>query len=220
VVATASATPTRSGTITPTATLGPQPVGRSLALTYLGGRQVRLSWEEGTGTPVLLRISSQGPVAALAESPRSHVDSVPLDSSFSCYLVLAVAPDSRVFGTSDFLCVLPGSAAGFAARNFTLQLNQSRVASLSWEPAAGATGYLFLPVGTQRVQLLGATAVSITDHTGGELTCYVLVSQFGGTTSGITATVCAAPGVSTGFSQPALGLDFAGPALVLGMARR
>jgi hypothetical protein len=124
------------------------------------------------------------------------VDSIVPEVLQVCYLVVAVGADGRLLAFSDFLCVMPGTATGFAPRNFTLQLNQSLQATLGWERATGATSYILLPVGTERLQLLPAASTGAIDPTGGQATCYVLVAQIGTSTSGISAVLCGFPGVA------------------------
>ena len=191
-----SPTPTRppAGTATPTAPPGGGAVGRSLSLTYLGGRQTLLTWQDGAGQPFVVRVFTDGVVPIRPASSTSHVDTVPAGVLQACSVVVAVGPDGRPPAVSDLLCVMPGTATGFPPRNFTLQLNQSPVAILTWERASGATAYVLLPVGTERVQLLPSTAMGATDQTGGDVTCYVLVAQFGSQASGISAVLCAIPG--------------------------
>lgn len=150
----------------------------------------------GRGQPIVVRISTEGTVALLPTSRTSHVDSIAPEVLQVCYLVVAVAADGRLLALSDFLCVMPGAATGFAPRNFTLQLNQSLLATLGWEPATGATSYILLPVGSERLQLLPATSTGATDPTGGRPTCYVLIAQVGTSTSGISAVLCGFPGIA------------------------
>ena len=196
-VETPTATSTPTPTPTPTSTPGVGPVGRSLSLTYLGARQIALSWRPGRGTPVVLRIGPGAVAPVRPSSGTSHVESLEPGASLACYVVAALE-GSRA-AVSDLLCVLPGSAAGLAAENFALRLDESPTAVLSWDRARGATGYILLPVGTERLQILPASATRATDQTAGGLTCYVLVAQIGTTTSGTTAVLCAIPGFATDF---------------------
>lgn len=172
-LATISPTATGTRTLTPTLTPTPRPsdtpqptptpeatptpgvraVGRGMALTYLGGRQVRVSWQPGFGDPIVVRISPEGAVPLAPSDRTSHVDSLAVETALACYLVIALHPTQAVIARSDLECVLPGTASGFAVRNFSLRLNQSPVARLDWEGAPGATGYVLLPIGTERVQL-------------------------------------------------------------------
>ena len=163
--------------------------------------QVLLSWEPGTGDPLLVRIGSDAPVTMRPSRSTSHVDVLPSQNAVICYLLASTGSSGSA--NSDVLCVLAALAQGFPPQNLTLQLNQSTTAVLTWGPAQGDTGYVLFPLGSQRIQLLPASANTATDQTGGQVTCYALLAQVGTSTSGISALLCGLPGFASGFATVA-----------------
>ena len=181
----------------PTPTPGHGLTGRNLVLTYLGARQALLSWQAGSGQPIVLRITHGGVAPIQPLSVTSHTDALPAGAPIICYLVAAgLAGGLEV--TSDLLCVVPDAETGLSVRNLTLQLTRLPEARLSWGAAQGATGYILLPIGTQRVQLLPPSGLSAADPTGGAVTCYLVATQSGVALTGTSSVLCGAHGQGPG----------------------
>jgi hypothetical protein len=84
-----------------------------------------------------------------------------------------------------------------APADFTLRLNESSTAHLSWGPPAGGhDGYTLLVLGPDQAPpiLLGAAVTATTHDTGGQPRCYVLMAESGGVASGNTDVLCGVPG--------------------------
>jgi len=174
------------------------PGGRNFSITNLGGRQVRLSWSSGVAASYVLEQIGQrsGAVGSfLPGSATSTEISVSFFDSFACYELLALDANAAILARSDIVCIIFGFSTGVGPANFTVGLNQGTVAGLSWDGLPGAGGYLVVPLGTQRLQNLGAGTQSATDNTGGALTCYGLVATSAtGAAIGIDEVLCAWPG--------------------------
>lgn len=132
-----------------------------------------------------------------------------LYAGFYCWAVApALSNQSTLLGNSDVLCaqipeLLPVDPV---PQGFTLQLNQSSTARLSWVNVPGATGSVLvafpLDGSPPRYQVLDSTTTLAADATGGTTTCYVLVTA---TTAAQTNTnlLCGMPGVSSFPADPA-----------------
>lgn len=167
-----------------------------------------LTWDTGTAQVAyyILRapISPSGPIVLLGpEAPAvtSFDDATVPPGTFNCYIVAPV--DSvGLLGLSDLLCAQSGFAGGSAMPGgFTLGLNQTATATLSWTaPAGGADGYtlLVIPLNGAAVTTvaLAGSATSSAQATGGSPACYVLFAVQGAA-SGNTNMLCGFPGVAT-----------------------
>jgi hypothetical protein len=155
---------------------------------------VALNWDPGVAQTgyTLFRASARGDTTAFAlpSVATGYVDVPPTDQRAFCY-ALRVLQGSSTIASSDVLCVLTRLGIGSAAASFSVRLNESGGNLLRWAPPGGQTGYVLLPVTTDRAQLLSDSATSATDATGGVLTCYVLVTLRGGAVGGFTDAVCA-----------------------------
>jgi photosystem II stability/assembly factor-like uncharacterized protein len=187
---------------------GPPTVGgRGLALSA-SDSSVALSWSPGTvqASYLLARILPQGSgFVPLEPTASSYLDATPGPSP--CYLLLALDRTGSVIGRSDLFCAVRGtrSATG-APQDFTIQLNQSAVASLSWSgaPGGGQDAYVLLPLGGP-ASVLGGTATRTTQRLTGA-TCFILLPTRSGQALGLSDILCGVPGVST------LGADATGAA--------
>jgi uncharacterized repeat protein (TIGR01451 family) len=208
---TPTPTPTRTGTPTPTATVGTAG-GRDLRLTGQGdlaSPSVRLDWVTGsveTGSYVI-RVAPDG-LAILNPQPLASgvghfTDGAPATNGFGCYLVLGVkgTPPDRA-GISDLLCTLAGSRSPLGApSDFSVSLNQSATATLTWNSPLGAAGTHYLLVvlagdAPPRVLERTATQTSVTDNTNGMPACYVVLAISGATVLGNSDFHCVIPGIS------------------------
>jgi hypothetical protein len=114
--------------------------------------------------------------------------------------VLFALGQTAVLGRSDLLCAQVGlrSPAG-APPGFTLRLNESANADLTWKAPGGQLGYLLLAAPLDgrppRVTVLPSGATSASDATGGSFTCYQLYAVF---PVGLSRTdlACGLPGVA------------------------
>jgi len=199
-------TATRTPTGSPTASTTPLPSptvplgGRGLGLTTDPSGFVRLTWNPGTGQVgyVVVRLSAQGTTllpfgAPFPSTATSHADVPP--PGLTCYIVVPI----RAEGTgppvnSDPVCALTNthSATG-APQDFTLRLNESNVATLSWTapPGGGQDGYLLARFGKAPI-LLDAQATGTTDLMTG-MTCYAVIAMRGGVPVGNSDVLCGIP---------------------------
>ncbi len=203
-------TPTATPAITPTATPPASAIGgRGFGITS-STSGVQLSWQPGTaqtgyrvlrlagGTTTMLPLT--GPLPADATS---YLDSTALSGAV-CYLLLPLGTNPPAL--SDLVCAIHGFHTPTGSpQNFTLRLNQSSSASLTWSPPAGALqdSYVLIPLGGAGQQLVG-TATSASLSASG-LTCYLLAAMRSGALIGYTDILCGVPGISNlGASSAAL----------------
>lgn len=216
----ATATPT-PGTPRPTASPTPAtprptatPTPSAVVPAALGGRGfgissstsgVTMTWQSGTGQTgyAILRFLGSlatilPPTGTLAPTATSHLDSSPT-AGLVCYLLLTLggSPPAPI-GLGDLECVFPNirSATG-SPQNFTMRLNQSNVASFSWQGplGGGQDGFALFPLGEAPIPLAGS-ATGATHAMAGP-TCYALFATRGGVAIGNTDILCGIPGVST-----------------------
>jgi hypothetical protein len=190
-----------------------QPAGRGFGLST-GSlpvlRSAQLSWTVGTqqtGYEILRFAANSGSLAVLPSggSPlpapaQSYQDIGSLTESLYCYALVPLS-NTTALGSSDPVCLAPGTrSAGGAPPSFTLRLNQSTVASLTWTAPGGQDGYVLVALtsnGTWHSQFLSASSVSTTDDTAGQPTCYVLLPAANGSVMGNSDEVCGLPGNAT-----------------------
>lgn len=74
-----------------------------------------------------------------------------------CYVMLALGRAGEA-GSSDMLCVFPGTGTGRAATGFTIRVDDSRFVNLTWGPPGGQDGYLLVAsqAGGLRLTSLGS----------------------------------------------------------------
>jgi hypothetical protein len=179
--------------------------GRNLGIST--GSPVELTWDTGNvQTAYRVARLSGGMLTLLPPGPplpaaaTSYVDATALANGLHCYAALPLGGGGSL-GLSDMLCVIANTRSGTAAVDYTLRLNQSTTASLSWTAPGGQTGYVLiampLTLGPWRVTSLPAGAASATDDTGGVPTCYTLLTLSGSTVTGTTDPLCGVPGVAT-----------------------
>jgi len=96
---------------------------------------------------------------------------------------------------SDLLCIQVGFHSFFGApRDFTLRLNQSSTASMTWTAPQGITpdSYHVVALGKGQV-IVGASTTSFSVPIPG-LTCFVVSTVNNGGVSGFTDLECGLPG--------------------------
>ncbi len=181
------------------------PGGRSLMLGT-SGDSVNLRWSPGTGqtgyrvqrfrpgTTDTAALPLAGP---LPTSATSYTDSSAPPGP-QCYVLLPLGTTPQAY--SDLECVLIRShSPSGAPQAFTIQLDQSRVARLSWAAPleAGQSGYLFLALGQQPLLLNSAAMQQSVPITGP--TCFVLgaLRNDNRDLQGITDILCGVPGFSS-----------------------
>jgi hypothetical protein len=166
-----------------------------------------LTWTGGTAQAGYLVLRLGGPtpvvVAALDAPATTFADLVPFAQTVACYAVVVRKNDTEILGLSDLLCVFPQTGTITGPSNPTIALNQSHTAQVTWTaPALGpGAGYVLAPLGTDRWQMLGLTATSAVDPTGGAPTCYLVAVRGDPSSTRVTGTsdiVCGVPGVSFG----------------------
>jgi hypothetical protein len=191
---TVTATRTASPTATqPAGTIG----GKGLAISQ-SSSGVRLTWQGGAGQSSysLARLSGSAlnvvtTFEPLPASSTSYVDTTATGPSCYVLFVLGTNPE----GVSDLVCDLIGfhTPTGFP-RDFTLQLNQSSAATLTWAPptTGGQDGYLLVPLGGSGQTFTGDATYASAAASG--LTCYLLGATGGGALLGYTDILCGLPG--------------------------
>jgi hypothetical protein len=94
-----------------------------------------------------------------------------------------------------------------APRGFTLRLNQSSTASLTWDApidsplGAPTDGYLLVTLGSDARSLAAIETSAILPMPG--VSCYVVGATSGGAITGYSDILCGIPGLATGFSATA-----------------
>ena len=164
----------------------------------------RLSWTGHGDESAYFVARDPSASAVLPASSETFTDVAPAPPpTVNCYVLFPFGagglPDT--LGVSDALCARQGFASTVGApQGFTLRLNQSSTASLSWVNSPGTLGSVMVVIpldgSPPRYRSLAANTINLTDESGGVLTCYMLVA---GTPIGQVNTdlVCGLPGVST-----------------------
>jgi hypothetical protein len=181
---------------------GGAPGGRAFGITSSGGK-VLTSWAGGDGqfgyllgrlaNNVFTTFPTSGP--PLPANTTSYVDTT-APPGIDCYWLFPLST-TRSGLSSDLLCATVGIESGNAPRDFTIELNQGFVATLSWVAPSGGgqTGYSLATVGGG-ITPLGADATSAQVVVNG-FSCFLLQARSGNTVLGTAEAVCATPGFST-----------------------
>ena len=191
----ATSTPPASGTPP-----GPGIGGKGIGISPSSGG-ARLSWQPGAGqTGYRVARLARGTVTWLPErgplgmGETSFADST-APSGANCYFLLPLGTASPV--SSDLLCaIVELQTLTGSPQNFTLRLNQSSTASLSWTepPGGGQDGYLLVALGGSTQSLGGAVTNAGVPMSGP--TCYLLGAIRSGALMDNTGVVCGLPGFS------------------------
>ncbi len=190
-------TPTR----TPTPTSAPVTVGgRGFGISS-GSGGVQLSWQGGNGQTGyrLLRMAggatTQLPLPGPLPADATSFTDLSAPAGVACYALLPLGTTPQAI--SDFVCTIVGfhTATG-SPQSFTLRLNQSSSASLSWAPPANTTPdfYILVPLGGQGQALAGSSTSTSLSASG--LACYFLAALRANTVLGYTDILCGLPGIS------------------------
>jgi hypothetical protein len=174
--------------------------GRGLGISPRAST-IRLDWAGGGDQLGYLVVRDPDASAMLPAGATAYTDAAPAPPpALNCYLLVPFG-SAGPLGLSDALCAQQGLASPVGApQSFTLRLNQSSTASLTWINTPGTVGSVLvaLPLDSRppRYQPLAAGTTTATDATGGAFTCYLLVA---GTLFGQfnTDLACGLPGVST-----------------------
>jgi hypothetical protein len=179
---------------------------------------VTLSWTGGSGQTgyQVWRIPLDGspavvlpPTGPLPASATSFVDA-PAPGSLPCYLLFVFGPPG-VAGVSDLLCRFDGIRSGSPPANFTLRLNESTTASLSWSAVAGASGYVLQAIpltgAPVRTQTFGPGMTSTTDTIGADFTCYAVAAT--GVATNVSDLLCGQAGWASFSATTAAGAALA-----------
>jgi hypothetical protein len=142
--------------------------------------------------------------APLAGVSTSYDDPLPLSSPAVCYLLVPLGGDppttNNVLGLSDLLCRVANTAFGDPLPPFSLRLDESSVATLSWSATDGlvANRLLVVPLDGSDPQLVPVGAPpSLTYPTSSRPTCFQMQATVGTIAVRSTNLVCAVPGLST-----------------------
>ncbi len=180
----------------------------------VGGKNLRittgsidLGWDAGsvqTGYTLLRYNTSTAAtdLIALAAPATAYSDAAAANGVVYCYVLAATGP-SGLLGLSDLLCAMAGQQSGAVIPGaFTLALNQTATATLTWTPPAdgGAESYLLvrIPLDGSPVDnvVLGGGATSTTQAVTAAGACFQLVA-YRGAGFGISDVLCGVPGIST-----------------------
>jgi hypothetical protein len=198
--ATATVPATTTSTRTPTATTQVVFGGKGLGVSSGAGNGVTLTWQSGNAqtTYLVYRVANgEGAVLALAlpSGTTSYTDLSALPG-VNCYAILAQGPTTAAF--SDFECAFVGfhSIVG-SPQGYTLRLNQTTTANLTWSPPsnAQANGYLVITLGGPAQEVSGSTTSQAVPTNG--LTCYIVGALNNGNLIGWTDLLCGLPGFAT-----------------------
>ncbi|MGE3912883.1 MAG: hypothetical protein AB7K36_26230 [Chloroflexota bacterium] len=181
----------------------PRPIGGT-GLGITPRSTIDLTWTPGEQQLAYYVARSPTATAMLPDrNATSFTDAAPAyDGNLNCYTVFPLGQNGPL-AQSDVLCAQLGHRNETSEPlAFTLRLNQSSTATLSWGSLFWASGYLLLAVPTDgspfRVLDLPETTTQVTDETGGVFTCYELyVRDRGGSVGNLrTDVACGLPGMS------------------------
>lgn len=180
--------------------------GRGLTITATGASTKNLSWIGGnaqTGYQLVRynTITAAANLIPLGAGVTSYNDPAGGVAMF-CYVLAATTDGGVVLGLSDLECALPGQESGGAMpTNFSLSLDQTTNATLTWTNAAGVTTLLLqvIPLDGSpitNVNLGPATTSTIQPVVAPEGTCFQLL-PFTAAALSTSNVVCGIPGIST-----------------------
>ncbi len=133
-----------------------------------------------------------------ANTATSATDTLPAGTGIACYQLQALNSSAAVIAASDIECVQTNIASAIPPQTppmpVSIVLNQGAVATISWGPATGASGYILVELKNHRTQNLRAGQLSATDDTGGTPDCYVVLSRGSAGVAGMSDLVCGIPG--------------------------
>jgi hypothetical protein len=183
-----------------TATATSLPLGGKALGISSGSGGVGLTWQSGQGQTgyVLARLTNNVvsvPAPNLPASATSFVDTT-APGGLNCYLLFSIGTSAAA--QSDLECAAMGfHTPSGAPDNFTLRLNQSNTATLSWvaPPGVAFDSYLFVPFGgSPQVLPVGMTSVPV--PIAGP-TCFAVGLVNNGALLGYSDMLCGFPGAST-----------------------
>jgi len=180
--------------------------GGSLMLRYASGStQVSLEWGTGdfqTGYYVARYVGGTRTIlpegAPLPAAATSFTDPSPVFGQVNCYVLGVLGDASAVVGSSNGVCVQPGSATGAAPPTLYIQDNGPTNTRLHWDGPVGNTGYVLVaqPLNgePQRRTQLSSSRSTYLESTS-VATCYVVAPYNGTTELGRSDKFCFIPGL-------------------------
>jgi len=171
----------------------------------LGNRQVRLTWQSGTGQAALrlIRDTEHATSAvSLTSTDTAYTDALPIGTNRVCYQLLALNQAGLAIQRSFAQCFIPfgGYAMGFAMRYDPLVAPPELCpcppppeAIISWSPVPSAAAYALLPLWTTRLQVLPADSTGTVDSPGAQTVCYVAAPVNSSGLMGLSDILCGAP---------------------------
>jgi hypothetical protein len=140
----------------------------------------------------------------LAAASTSYDDPLPFSSPAVCYLLVPLGGDppsaNNALGLSDLLCRVANTAFGDPLPPFSLRLDESTVATLSWSVTDGlvANRLLVMPLEGSDPQLVPVgVPPTLTYPTGGRPVCFQMQATVGAIAVRGSNLVCAVSGLST-----------------------
>lgn len=184
--------------------LGAAPVigGRGFGLTSSSGG-AGMSWTGGTVQTgyLVLRLSATAnqilPTSGVIPAAATAFSDSSVPSGLACYILVPVGIGSAPLALSDMLCLGTAVQAGAAPGSFTIRMNQSTNATLSWTAPGPQNSYLLVALDGSSSTDIPGTATSVTVPLGAASRCYVLVARIGTSAIGRTDVLCGFAGVST-----------------------
>ena len=184
--------------------LGAAPVigGRGFGLTSATTGAL-MSWTGGTVQTgyLVLRLSATGnqilPASGVIPAGATTFTDSAVPAGLACYILVPVGIGTAPLALSDMLCLGTAVQAGAAPGSFTIRMNQSTNASLSWTSPGPQTGYVLIALDGSPSTELAASATSVTLPLGAASRCYILVARIGTSAIGLTDVLCGFAGVTT-----------------------
>jgi hypothetical protein len=144
----------------------------------------------------LIRVAPGGSLRVSFAPPQAHDSFDGVAEPIACYQADPVdALGNPINADSRPGCVAPRIATGAGPTNIRVSpgATSSRIGWLGGTAVSPATDYVFVPIGTTRIQVVPSTTVSVVDPHGGTPTCYVVFARNGEVVIGNSHVVCGLP---------------------------
>jgi sugar lactone lactonase YvrE len=171
------------------------PAGQGFGVSPRPGG-IQLTWQGGIGVTgyVIARLNASGVTTLTPNGLTTSFLDQTAPQGLNCYLLLPQGTSAMV--RSDLECATLGGQSLFGSpQNFTIRLNESNTATMSWTSPSGnlQDSYVLVQAGGANT-VLPATATSASVQITGT-TCFALIAVRLGTAYGNTDFVCGVPGI-------------------------